>query len=119
MQKAEKLGPEFGWREGYLSASSGFCPPDPSASPKALENTPGFAIAGRLTDLIGSVWSDLCSRLRGIVTRGKIRESIKKLPFVDAGPNSIPDDALWAAVVCLGILASIYRYEEQNDDNES
>ncbi|KAG8805281.1 hypothetical protein FRC17_005592, partial [Serendipita sp. 399] len=31
---------------------------------------------------------------------------------------TIPDAALWAAVVCLGILASIWRYEERNDGHE-
>jgi hypothetical protein len=40
------------------------------------------------------------------------------LPFVDGSADVIPDDALWAAVLCLGILASIYRYEEQNDGHD-
>ena len=54
----------------------------------------------------------------GVVGRGKVREAILELPFVEASPEVIPDDALWAAVVCLGFLASIYRYEEQNDGRE-
>ncbi|CAE6432523.1 unnamed protein product [Rhizoctonia solani] len=46
----------------------------------------------------GRVWSDLCTRLPGL--------------------DVIPDAALWAAVVCLGILASTWRYEERNDGRE-
>jgi hypothetical protein len=38
---------------------------------------------------------------------------ISKLPLIDA--QEIPDDALWAAVVSLGILAHAYRYEEKYD----
>lgn len=40
------------------------------------------------------------------------------LPLVYGTPDIIPDQALWAATVCLGILASVYRYEENNDGNE-
>ena len=50
------------------------------------------------------------------MSRGKAREAILKLPEIDA--NTIPDDALWAAVVCLGILAHTYRYEEKYDGRE-
>ena len=67
---------------------------------------------------LGRVWSDLCNRLPGLVGRGKVREAILDLPLVAGTPDVIPDDALWAAVVCLGILASIYRYEEQNHGRE-
>ena len=41
---------------------------------------------------------------------------IRKLPFVDT--DTIPDTALWAGVVCLGILAHAYRYEEKYDGHE-
>ncbi|OAL19434.1 hypothetical protein AYO22_09596 [Fonsecaea multimorphosa] len=47
-----------------------------------------------------------------------MRESILALPLVYGTENVIPDQALWAAVVCLGILASVYRYEERNDGHE-
>ena len=36
----------------------------------------------------------------------------------DVEPDSIPDDALWAAVVCLGILAHTYLYEEKYNGHE-
>ncbi|RPA75375.1 hypothetical protein BJ508DRAFT_332183 [Ascobolus immersus RN42] len=106
LQRAETVGPTTGWRDGYLSSTHGFCPPDPSASPIALAMSPG------------RVWSDLCNRMPGLVGRGKIREAILQLPMVSGGPETIPDSALWAATVCLGILASVYRYEERNDGTE-
>jgi hypothetical protein len=40
------------------------------------------------------------------------------LPVVSGTQDVIPDAALWAAVVCLGILASTWRYEERNDGHE-
>ena len=45
--------------------------------------------------------------------QGRVREAIGNLPNID--PDTIPDLALWAAVVCLGILAHAYRYEERYD----
>ncbi|KAG8768914.1 hypothetical protein FRC12_005281 [Ceratobasidium sp. 428] len=106
LQRADALGPRTGWRDGYLSTHHGFCPPNPSAAPIALAASPG------------RVWSDLCVRLPGLVSRGKCREAILALPLVSGTPDVIPDAALWAAVVCLGILASTYRYEERNDGHE-
>lgn len=53
-----------------------------------------------------------------VVARGKMRESVLALPLVYGNPEIIPDAALWAAMVCLGILASVYRYEERNDGSE-
>ncbi|KAB5589320.1 Nitrate reductase [NADPH] [Ceratobasidium theobromae] len=106
LQHAETLGPRTGWRDGYLSTRHGFCPPDPSASPIALAASPG------------RVWSDLCARLPGLVSRGKCRGAILGLPLVAGTPDVIPDAALWAAVACLGILASTWRYEERNDGHE-
>ncbi|KAJ1304872.1 hypothetical protein OPQ81_006006 [Rhizoctonia solani] len=106
LQRAEALGPRTGWRDGYLSTSHGFCPPDPSAPPIALASSPG------------RVWSDLCARLPGLVSRGKCREAILALPLISGTQDVIPDAALWAAVVCLGILASTWRYEERNDGHE-
>jgi hypothetical protein len=102
LERAERLGPSTGWRDGYLSSSCGFCPPDPSASPLALASSPG------------RVWSDLCARLPGLVTRGRIRHAILELPLVAGTADVIPDPALWAATVCLGLLASAYRYEERD-----
>jgi hypothetical protein len=66
----------------------------------------------------GRVWSDLCERMPAVVARGKMRASILALPLVLGTPDVIPDGALWAAMVCLGILASTYRYEERNDGHE-
>ena len=68
--------------------------------------------------MIGRVWMDLCNRLPGIVASGRVRNAILELPLIEGTSDIIPDDALWAAVVCLGYLASIYRYEEQNDGRE-
>ncbi|CUA66574.1 Nitrate reductase [NADPH] [Rhizoctonia solani] len=106
LQRADALGPRTGWRDGYLSTRHGFCPPDPSAAPIALAASPG------------RVWSDLCARLPGLVSRGKCREAILALPLILGTQEIIPDAALWAAVVCLGILASTWRYEERNDGHE-
>src|SRR5271169_3789569 len=69
-----------------------------------------------ISDLVGHVWSDLCDRLPGLVKMGRARMEIDKLPHVDT--HSIPDDALWAAVACLGILAHTYRYEEKYDGSD-
>ncbi|KAF2703230.1 hypothetical protein K504DRAFT_508145 [Pleomassaria siparia CBS 279.74] len=104
LMRAEEIGPRTGWKDGYLSSSYGFLPPDPSDSPVALR-----ASSGR-------IWSDLCERMPGVVARGNVRTSILALPMIDA--DMIPDRALWAATVCLGILASVYRYEENNDGND-
>ena len=106
LMRAETLGPRTGYRDGYLTSKWGFCPPDPSASPAALAACPG------------RVWSDLCGRMPGLVGRGKIREAILDLPLIMGTADVIPDNALWAATVCLGILASVYRYEERNDGHE-
>lgn len=106
LMRAEEIGPKTGWKDGYLSSQFGFLPPDPSDSPVALRASPG------------RIWSDLCERMPGVVARGAMRESILQLPLVFGTPDMIPDRALWAATVCLGILASVYRYEEANDGNE-
>lgn len=106
LNRAMELGPRTGWRDGYLSSTHGFCPPDPSAAPAALAMSPG------------RVWSDLCERMPAVVARGKMRDSILQLPLIQGTEDMIPDAALWAAVVCLGILASVYRYEERNDGHE-
>ncbi|KAF2743761.1 hypothetical protein M011DRAFT_496723 [Sporormia fimetaria CBS 119925] len=106
LMRAEEIGPRTGWKDGYLSSQFGFLPPDASDSPVALRSSPG------------RVWSDLCERMPGVVARGNVRNSILALPLVFGTPDVIPDRALWAATVCLGILASVYRYEENNDGNE-
>ncbi|KAF1912254.1 hypothetical protein BDU57DRAFT_504740 [Ampelomyces quisqualis] len=106
LSRAEEIGPKTGWKDGYLSSSHGFLPPDPSDSPVALRASPG------------RVWSDLCERMPGVVARGNMRNSILSLPLVYGTPEYITDRALWAATVCLGILASVYRYEEVNDGHE-
>ena len=41
LTRAELLGPRTGWRDGHLSSTHGFCPPDPGASQTALSMTPG------------------------------------------------------------------------------
>ncbi|KAI9009567.1 hypothetical protein BC832DRAFT_538662 [Gaertneriomyces semiglobifer] len=106
LTRCDAIGPRTGWRDGYLSTRYGFIPPDPNASPTALLQSPG------------RVWSDLCSRLPGLVPRGNVRVRILDLPFIEGSPEVIPDQALWAACVCLGILASTWRYEEANDGRE-
>lgn len=53
-----------------------------------------------------------------IIARGRVREAILEIPLVDGSNATIPDAALWASVVCLGILASIWRYEDRNDGHE-
>ena len=113
--RAELSGPSTGWRDGHLSAAYGFCPPDPSTSPSALDASPGKHLSLH-SHCLGKVWSDLCILLPDIVSQGKAREAISTLPSVDA--KAIPDAALWAAVVCLGILAHTYRYEEKYDGHE-
>ncbi|KAF2790559.1 hypothetical protein K505DRAFT_377429, partial [Melanomma pulvis-pyrius CBS 109.77] len=104
--RAEEIGPKTGWRDGYLSTEYGFCPPDTTEAPGALRNSPG------------RVWSDLCERMPGCVARGRVRESIGALPIVEGREDVIPDKALWAALVSLGMLCSIWRYEEKHDGNE-
>ncbi|KAK3998190.1 alpha subunit of putative sulfite reductase [Cladorrhinum sp. PSN332] len=106
MIRAEEIGSRTGWKDGYLSVEHGFCPPDYNESPGALANSPG------------RIWSDLCERMPGCVARGRVRESVAALPIVQGTPDIIPDKALWAAVVALGMLCSIYRYEVKNDGYE-
>jgi hypothetical protein len=103
LMRAEALGPKTGYRDGYLTSKWGFCPPDPEEAPIVLAGSPG------------RVWSDLCRRMPGVVGRGKMREAILEMPLVMGTVDVIPDKALWAATVCLGILCSVYRYEERND----
>lgn len=105
MIRAEEIGPATGWKDGYLSSEHGFCPPDYDESPGALANSPG------------RIWSDLCERMPGCVARGRVRESVAALPIVEGTEDVIPDQALWGAVVALGMLCSIYRYEDKNDGN--
>lgn len=106
MIRAEEIGQSTGWKDGYLSVEHGFCPPDYNESPGALANSPG------------RIWADLCERMPGCVARGRVRESVAALPIVSGAEDVIPDKALWAAVVALGMLCSIYRYEVKNDGNE-
>jgi hypothetical protein len=54
----------------------------------------------------------------GCVGRGRVRESVAALPVVEGTEDIIPDQALWAAIVALGMLCSIYRYEDKNDGND-
>ncbi|KAF2844682.1 hypothetical protein T440DRAFT_493968 [Plenodomus tracheiphilus IPT5] len=104
--RAEEVGPTTGWRDGYLSTEYGFQTPDTSEAPGALRNSPG------------RVWMDLCERMPGCIARGRVRESVAALTIVEGTPEFIPDKALWAALVALGMLCSIYRYEERHDGNE-
>lgn len=104
--RAEEIGRRTGWKDGYLSAEYGFCPPDANESAGALANSPG------------RVWSDLCERMPGCVSRGRVRESVAALPLVEGTDDVIPDQALWAALVALGMLCSIYRYEDKNDGTD-
>jgi hypothetical protein len=95
--RAEEVGPATGWRDGFLSAEYGFVPPDLNEYVSALSSSPG------------RIWSDLAERMPGCVSRGRARESIASLPLVEGGEDIIPDSALWAALVVLGLLCSIYR----------
>ncbi|KAL3420190.1 sulfite reductase flavoprotein alpha-component [Phlyctema vagabunda] len=104
--RAEEVGPRTGWRDGYLSMEHGFCPPDPDVS------------AGALARSAGRVWSDLCERMPGCVARGRVRESVAALSIIQGTSDIIPDKALWAALVALGMLCSIYRYEDKHNGSE-
>ncbi|GKT49099.1 uncharacterized protein ColSpa_09280 [Colletotrichum spaethianum] len=106
MLRAEEIGPQTGWRDGYLSTEHGFCPPDYDEAAGALARSPG------------RVWSDLCERMPGCVSRGRVRESIAAAPVIEGTEDIIPDQALWAALVALGMLCSIYRFEQKYDGNE-
>lgn len=104
--RAQDIGPSTGWRDGYLSVEHGMCPPDYDESPGALAKSPG------------RVWSDLCERLPGVVARGRVRAATAALPLVEGTEDVIPDQALWAAVVALGMICSIYRFEDRNDGQD-
>lgn len=105
--RAEEVGPRSGWRDGFLTAEYGFVPPDSlDSSVASLANSPG------------RIWSDLCERMPGCVARGRVRDSIASLPVVEATEDVIPDNALWAALVALGMLCSICRYEDKHDGHE-
>ncbi|RYP61762.1 hypothetical protein DL769_007568 [Monosporascus sp. CRB-8-3] len=104
--RAEEIGPKTGWKDGFLSAEYGFVPPDSDAAVAALANSPG------------RIWSDLCERIPGCIARGRVRQSVAALPLVEGTEDVIPDSALWAALVSLGMLCSIYRYEEKYDGHD-
>ncbi|KAI0129422.1 sulfite reductase flavoprotein alpha-component [Xylariales sp. AK1849] len=105
--RAEEIGRSTGWRDGFLTAEFGFVPHDSmSESMSALANSPG------------RIWSDLCERMPGCVSRGRFRESVIALPVVEGTEDVIPDSALWAALVGLGLLCSLWRYEEKHDGHE-
>ncbi|OLN85599.1 NADPH oxidoreductase A [Colletotrichum chlorophyti] len=107
MLRAEEIGLQTGWRDGYLSMDHGFCPPDYNEAAGALARSPR------------RVWSDLCERMPGCVSRGRVRESIAAATLVEGKEDVIPDQALWAALVALGMLCSIYRFEEKYDGHDS
>lgn len=104
--RAEEVGPRTGWRDGYLTTEYGFVPPDADEAAGALAKSPG------------RVWSDLCERMPGCVARGRVRESVAALPVVEETSDIIPDRALWAGLVSLGMLCSIYRYEAKHNGTE-
>ncbi|KAJ9414201.1 hypothetical protein QL093DRAFT_2467257 [Fusarium oxysporum] len=103
LQRAQEIGPQTGWRDGYLSVEHGFCPPDYEEPIAALARSPG------------RIWSDLCERMPGCCARGRVREAVAALPLVEGTEENIPDEALWGAVVALGMLCSIYRFEDKHD----
>jgi hypothetical protein len=47
-----------------------------------------------------------------------VREAVAALPLVEGTEEFIPDQALWAAVVALGMLCSIYRFEDKHDGKD-
>ncbi|KAI0437400.1 cytochrome b5-like Heme/Steroid binding domain-containing protein [Xylaria telfairii] len=106
MLRAEEIGPRTGWIDGYLSREHGFCPVDYDEAVGVLAKTPG------------RVWSDLCERMPGCVARGRVRESVAAIPLIEGTEENIPKQALWAAVVALGMLCHIYRYSDKYDGND-
>jgi hypothetical protein len=52
------------------------------------------------------------------VARGRVRESVAAFPIVEGTVDIIPDKAFWAALVALGMLCSIYRYEDKHNGTE-
>ncbi|KAI0912553.1 cytochrome b5-like Heme/Steroid binding domain-containing protein [Ustulina deusta] len=106
MLRAEEIGSRTGWIDGYLSRENGFCPPDYDEAVGVLAKTPG------------RVWSDLCERMPGCVARGRVRESVVALPLVEGTEENIPNQALWAAVVALGLLCHIYRFHDKYDGSD-
>ncbi|KAF4990484.1 hypothetical protein FGRMN_8441 [Fusarium graminum] len=106
LRRAEEIGPQTGWRDGYLSVEHGFCPPDYEEPISALARSPG------------RVWSDLCERMPGCCARGRVREAVALLPLIEGTEENIPDKALWGAVVALGMLCSIYRFEDRHDGKD-
>lgn len=106
MLRAEEIGPRTGWIDGYLSREHGFCPVDYDEAVGALARTPG------------RVWSDLCERMPGCVARGRVRESVAAIPLIEGTEENIPKQALWAAIVALGMLCHIYRYSDKYDGND-
>lgn len=105
--RAEEIGPPSGWKDGFLTSEYGFVPPE------SLDDS-----VAALAQSAGRVWSDLAERMPGCVARGRARESCAALPVVEGTEDVIPDTALWAALVALGMICSIYRYEDKHDGHE-
>ncbi|KAI0871141.1 cytochrome b5-like Heme/Steroid binding domain-containing protein [Hypoxylon argillaceum] len=54
----------------------------------------------------------------GCVARGRVRESVAALLLVEGTEENIPNQALWAATVALGLLCHIYRFHDKYDGND-
>ncbi|RDW66909.1 hypothetical protein BP5796_09658 [Coleophoma crateriformis] len=84
----------------------GFCPPNSDEA------------AGSLARSSRRSWYDLCERISGCVARGQGQESITTLANVQGIEEVVPDTALWAALVALGMLYSFHRYEDKYNGSE-
>eukprot|EP00736_Rhodelphis_marinus_P005759 Rmarinus@m.13722 len=97
--RAEALGPETSWKDGYLHSKSGFLPPQPGQSFAALRKCRG------------QVWALMAQRLPALQNQSLVREALRRMPLVEADESTIPDEAVSAAVAALSILVQSYKFE--------
>jgi hypothetical protein len=77
LMRAQMSGPNTGWRDGHLSVVHGFCPPDPSASPAALDASSGINLV-RLLSLFRKGLVRFVQPLARICQSGKSKRTYKE-----------------------------------------
>jgi sulfite reductase (NADPH) flavoprotein alpha-component len=83
--------------EGFLSEARGFMP----ASPPKTALPAHFA-----------AWDQAAAQLPWLHRSLRLRGALDDLPLLDAGPETLPDDALLRAAAVLAMLSHAYQYVE-------
>lgn len=104
LRHAENHGPSSGWKDGFLSRSSGVLPTDTAAWDRLLQAC------------LGRVWLTACQRLPALIAKGGLRSALSALPVISGTSDTIPDLALWAAYTTLIRLTSAFVRAESDEE---